>query len=327
MGSILRHGGNAFELESVVGAGAFSRVWKASGPQGAAVAVKILSRRGHGKQARAERAAFQREVDVLQHLSAVEPQPHASLPALHVAFSRPSADVLVLEYIGGGELLDLVNDDRAHALLSESTLRRMWTELTDVVAWLHAHNVVHRDIKLENILLTSRFPAPPPPGAPLLKLTDFGLARAIDPADPWLRTRCGSETYAAPELLLASASADDEPAYTHLSRAPTDGGPEGAYDGRETDAWALGVVLFALATRRLPFGPPAEPAEAERRAWVRRVLKGDVEWPLARRDREDGGEVCGEALGALESVRRIVGRLLVREPAQRAAVAELVGAW
>ena len=59
-------------------------------------------------------------------------------------------DAVVLEYISGGELLDLVNEDRAHAMLGEGLLKRMWHELVDVVAWLHSKGVVHRDIKLES---------------------------------------------------------------------------------------------------------------------------------------------------------------------------------
>ena len=81
-----------------------------------------------------------------------------------------------------------------------------------------------------DILLTRPAFSDPLTPAPLVKLTDFGLSRFVDPASPLLTTRCGSESYAAPELVT--------------------GRP---YDGRETDAWACGVVLFALVARRLPF--------------------------------------------------------------------------
>src|ERR1700730_12933279 len=111
-----------------------------------------------------------------------------------------------------------------------------------------------------DILLTSDpFTAIPDEDKPLVKLTDFGLARKIDADDPWLSTRCGSESYAAPELLVAAHT--DEHALPALSRAPSDAqgvsitsvaaSPQpksriarvpGTYDGRETDAWALGVV-------------------------------------------------------------------------------------
>ena len=79
---------------------------------------------------------------------------------------------------------------------------------------------------LTDILLTTDpFQHPPPPHS-LIKLTDFGLSRFVDPAAPQLTTLCGSDSYAAPELVMGRA-----------------------YDGRATDAWACGVVLYALATK------------------------------------------------------------------------------
>lgn len=58
--------------------------------------------------------------------------------------------MLVLEYIAGGELLDVVNSDEQHAQLGEALLQRIWGELVSAVEWMHAHFVVHRDIKLES---------------------------------------------------------------------------------------------------------------------------------------------------------------------------------
>jgi serine/threonine protein kinase len=58
--------------------------------------------------------------------------------------------VLVLEYIPGGELLDVVNSDEQHAQLSEKLLQRIWRDLVSAVEWIHTRLVVHRDIKLES---------------------------------------------------------------------------------------------------------------------------------------------------------------------------------
>ena len=77
---------------------------------------------------------------------------------------------------------------------------------------------------MADILLTTDPFARPLPSTSLIKLTDFGLSRFVDPAAPQLTTLCGSDAYAAPELVM--------------------GAP---YDGRATDAWAAGVVLYALA--------------------------------------------------------------------------------
>ncbi|KAI0061997.1 kinase-like protein [Artomyces pyxidatus] len=361
----------SYELIREIGQGAFSHVWMGRTVEGESgvVAVKMIARAsetGLGRKAgRGERASFLREVEVLQRLTPA----HPSLPLLHSSFTLRTHHVLVLEYISGGELLEVVNSDSQHARLTESLLRRIWTELVGAVQWMHSRSVVHRDIKLENILLTtnpftSSSPVDPPITSPLIKLTDFGLARVIDTHDPWLSTRCGSESYAAPELLVAThpTTLDDEMGpVAQLSRAPSeyrrhgssyaaateqeedttgksaeDTVPrrEGTYDGRETDAWAAGVVLFALVARKLPFDPPPEAglptssASERRRRWVLRVVRGDWTWP-----QEDGSgdrsspvgaqEVSGTALSLLQPVRNLVGRLLVSDARRRARLPEL----
>ncbi|KAG8963178.1 hypothetical protein FRC00_007529 [Tulasnella sp. 408] len=199
------------------------------------VAVKMMDRAMCDANDRT-RISFVREVEVLRHIS------HPSIVAYLHSFTTPTHHCLVLEHISGGELFSLINNDERHTRVTEVLLRRMFSELCRAVSWMHSVALVHRDIKLENILLTCDPFSPEfiPPGsdspslallpAPLLKLTDFGLSRFIDPNSPLLVTRCGSESYAAPEIVMAIK-----------------------YDGRQTDAWACGVVLYALATRHLPF--------------------------------------------------------------------------
>lgn len=113
-----------------------------------------------------------------------------------------------------------------------------------------------------------------------------------------LATRCGSEAYAAPEIVTGSM-----------------------YDGRKTDAWACGVVLYALATRALPFdrkvssmsSPPgyssADGAGETRRSYLVRIAQGLYTWPEPG---TSGGRL------STEGVQKVVGRLLVRDPAKRA---------
>ncbi|KAH9015987.1 kinase-like domain-containing protein [Lactarius pseudohatsudake] len=345
----------SYRLVRQVGHGAFSLVWQAhvekGRSEGTLVAVKMIARAGEQndgvarRAARGERVSFMREVEVLHYLTPT----HASLPRLYASFTVRTHHVLVLEYVAGGELLDVVNSDEQHAQLSEPLLRRIFRELVSAVEWIHARFVVHRDIKLENILLTANpFVSLPAEGQPLVKLTDFGLSRKIDPDDPWLSTRCGSESYAAPELLVAAhtTTTDAESPLPSLSRAPSDAHGSssathshsaskqprartpGMYDGRETDAWALGVVLFALATRALPFDPPlmldAPPADADaeraRRRWVLRVVRGEWAWPAAAGEE---GEARGAQLVRLVGVRDVAARLLVCDPRRRARVGAL----
>ena len=110
----------------------------------------------------------------------------------------------------------------------------------------------------------------------------------MDPDDPWLATRCGSESYAAPEIVMGSR-----------------------YDGRDTDAWACGVVLYALATRRLPFDSLHGGSNSKsRKAMLLRIAKCEYSWPKMEEDDQP-------ALWQLPGVKKTIGRLLVRNPQQR----------
>lgn len=247
------------------------------------VAVKLTERALCDANDRT-RVSFIREVEVLRHIS------HPSIVSYIHSFSTPTHYCLVLEHINGEELFDLINSDEKYALMDEPLLRRIWGELCKAVGWLHEVALVHRDIKLENILLTRDLRSPQS-STPLVKLTDFGLSRFVDPMNPLLTTRCGSESYAAPEIITGRK-----------------------YDGRETDAWACGVVLYALATRKLPFefarsGFPG----FGRKAMLMRIAKCEYDWPK--------DESAGFAMN--DGIRRVVGTLLVRDPRKRSKVKQL----
>jgi protein-serine/threonine kinase len=193
------------------------------------------------------------------------------------------------------------------------------------------------------LLTTSTFLSPlstpghqPPIQTSLVKLTDFGLSRFIDLSHPRLTTRCGSEAYAAPELVIGSSL--------------NDGAGWQGYDGRETDAWALGVVIYGLICRGLPFGEGpgvvggetrgmrgevkagerrGEEREA-RRHWLMRIAKGEWTWPegdptpvLELGQGQGNEELVGAKLKESVGVKRVVEKLLVRDPTKRAKVGEL----
>ena len=182
--------------------------------------------------------------------------------------------------------------------------------------------------------------------APLIKLTDFGLSRFVEidanGDAELLSTRCGSEAYAAPELVI---------------------GGRGVYDARKTDAWACGVVLYALAGRQLPFGEgvsaegqvgvkiggeretgrqqsgaASRSTLAERRQWLIRIARGEWTWPgdeieedaqessigqEPKRSSDAREELIGAKLVKSKGARRVVSRLLVRDPRKRARIGDI----
>ncbi|XP_006458592.1 hypothetical protein AGABI2DRAFT_183603 [Agaricus bisporus var. bisporus H97] len=363
--------------------------------KGRLVAVKLTPRKpAVVREEERTRVGFVREVEILKHIS------HPNITALLEHMSTSSHHILVLPYLPGGDLLGLVNNDIAWSKLGENVLRRIWCELCKAVGWMHGVGLVHRDIKLENILLTTHCfsrltpssPCPtldslPTPPTPLIKLSDFGLSRFVEVDErtgesELLWTRCGSEAYAAPELVMGTGSVRAQAAHMKRPTRTT----RGFYDARETDAWACGVVLYALVGRRLPFGegvgafvglPEEEEmfkkriggdgmfglnkggywygrrregsdGMLERRQWLMRIARGEYEWPLSGMDAatttattfsneeentptmttttttdDDDDELVGERLVQSKGTKRIVGRLLVRDPRKRARIMDL----
>lgn len=196
------------------------------------------------------KVSWVREVEVLKHIS------HPCLITVFHSFSTPKHHVLVLERIAGGELFDYLASHHSVIAQREWLARRLCSELANAIGWMHSVHLVHRDIKLENIILTRTLPGGGGEGSgvvgpdafrpshigpiPLVKVTDFGLSRFIDPANPLLETRCGSEEYASPELIIGKK-----------------------YDGRKTDVWSMGVVFYAILTGALPFGDDVDAEEQQ----------------------------------------------------------------
>ncbi|ODV96437.1 hypothetical protein PACTADRAFT_49785 [Pachysolen tannophilus NRRL Y-2460] len=144
--------------------------------------------------------------------------------------------IMILPYCIGGDLYEFVSTYRS--IIVPELIRKFFANLVSAVNYLHEHDIVHRDIKLENILLNFHamdllsiddFSVELPP---LITLTDFGLSKKIDPNAPLLTTRCGSEDYVSPELLMGLP-----------------------YDGKKNDVWSLGVLLYSLMEGKLPFDP------------------------------------------------------------------------
>jgi BR serine/threonine kinase len=123
---------------------------------------------------------------------------------------------IILEYAEHGELFDYL---ASHGSLSVEEGMSFFRQIIYGLEFLHLHGICHRDLKPENILLdhTNR-----------IKIADFGFAR-------WMRhshadTSCGSPHYAAPEIIKGET-----------------------YDGRRSDIWSAGVVLYTLLSGTLPF--------------------------------------------------------------------------
>ena len=321
-----------YKIISLLGTGAFSKVLLAKpndGSSSVSVALKMIACEPWKVDERM-RVSWVREAETLKRIS------HPSIVNFLRAFRTPKHYTLVLEAVPGDELFELLSQHHAQVSQREWLVRRIFGELANAVHWMHSIHLVHRDIKLENIMLTRKLfasgssLAPWTLGStPLIKITDFGLARFVKEGQ-LLETRCGSEEYAAPELILGKM-----------------------YDGCKTDIWAMGVVLYAMITGAIPFLSPGpqETTESshnsfkdsrerndraytdsgrERKAHLLRIVKCDLHWPEKINNTcqdvpSDGEKWDFEPSNRLVTppAQRIITRFLRRDPIKRVSCREL----
>lgn len=124
-----------------------------------------------------------KEVKLLMRLD------HPNIIRLHQVIETETEMYIIMEYASGGELIDYI---AAKGHLSEREGRVLFRQLISAIDHCHLAGVVHRDLKLENLLLSSD---------KSLRLSDFGLGRTIRTTDQYLNTFCGTPLYAGPELV------------------------------------------------------------------------------------------------------------------------------
>ncbi|CAO3581721.1 unnamed protein product [Absidia cylindrospora] len=276
-----------FYIRRLLGTGAFSKVYLAERHDGVdenqveLFAIKTINKVGMLKNPRV-RSSIEREVGILKFID------HPHIVRIEATMETEHSLCIILQYAEGVELFDYVQQlhqrlNAANEKVDENLVKKIFLQLVRVVKWMHKHNIVHRDLKLENILI--QIDERHPQHEPILKVTDFGLARVIDPDSPVLTTRCGSEEYAAPEIVQSKG-----------------------YDGRQTDTWALGIILYSLLVGYLPFRYDVSKGERVTQMFYR-IVRAQIKWPKTW-DHHHHLAISPEA-------KDVVERILVRQPEHR----------
>ena len=196
-----------YRLDSPLGRGGMSEVWRATDLElGRVVALKLLA--PHEDNARFEREA-----------RAVAALAHPNVTQLYDYGESEGRPFMVLEYLPGGSLEDLLRDRGA---LPDEETHRIASEIAAGLAHAHARGVVHRDLKPSNVLFDDEGRA---------KLADFGIARMV----------AGEGTLTEAGTVLGTAA--------YLSPEQAAGLPATA----ASDVYSFGVLLFRMLTGRLPF--------------------------------------------------------------------------
>ncbi|KAK9400008.1 NUAK family SNF1-like kinase 1 [Crotalus adamanteus] len=199
-----------YELQETLGKGTYGKVKRAIERfSGRMVAIKSI-RKDKIKDEQ-DMIHIRREIEIMSSLS------HPHIITIYEVFENKDKIVIIMEYASKGELYDYISERRR---LNERETRHFFRQIVSAVHYCHKNGVVHRDLKLENILLDDNCN---------IKIADFGLSNLYQ-KDKFLQTFCGSPLYASPEIV--------------------NGRP---YRGPEVDSWALGVLLYTLVYGTMPF--------------------------------------------------------------------------
>uniref|UniRef100_A0A8C7SGY8 non-specific serine/threonine protein kinase n=1 Tax=Oncorhynchus mykiss TaxID=8022 RepID=A0A8C7SGY8_ONCMY len=198
-----------YEIERTIGKGNFAVVKLATHIiTKAKVAIKIVDKTQLDDE---NLKKIFREVQIMKMLR------HPHIIRLYQVMETERMIYLVTEYASGGEIFDHLV---AHGRMAEKDARRKFKQIVAAVHFCHCRNIVHRDLKAENLLLDHNLN---------IKIADFGFSNLFSRGQ-LLKTWCGSPPYAAPELFEGKE-----------------------YDGPKVDIWSLGVVLYVLVCGALPF--------------------------------------------------------------------------
>ena len=155
------------------------------------------------------------ETDLMKKLN------HPNVTKILEMFEDDEYILIAMEYINGGNLFSFVKKRRK---LSEKTAKFLFKQIILGIKHIHSKKIVHRDIKLENILIDLNNN---------IKICDFGIGRILKSEKQLLYDKCGTPMYMAPEILLSSKTK--------------------GYEGYPVDIWSSGISLYIMLSGTLPF--------------------------------------------------------------------------
>ncbi|XP_074684982.1 serine/threonine-protein kinase 36 isoform X1 [Strix aluco] len=219
-----------YHVLEMIGEGSFGRVYKGRRKHSAqVVALKFIPKVGRSEK---ELKNLQREIEIMRGLH------HLNIIQMLDSFETNKEVVVVTDY-AEGELFQILEDDGS---LPEDQVQTIAAQLVSALYYLHSHRILHRDMKPQNILLGKDG---------VVKLCDFGFARAMSIHTMVLTSIKGTPLYMSPELV-------EERPYDHTA-----------------DLWSVGCILYELFVGTPPF------YTSNIFQLVSLIVKDPVKWPTA----------------------------------------------
>ena len=222
-----------FILSKDIGEGYFGKVklgiFK---PTNEKYAIKIINKKLI--KVKMKKSKF-KEIDIIKKFN------HFNVIYVYKVIETPEHYYIIMEYCKNGELFDYISKkDR----LQEDEASSFFYQMINGVEYIHSKGIAHRDLKLENLLLTEDN---------VIKIIDFGLSHEFNGKD-LLKTKCGLPSYASPELIA-----------------------QPLYDGFKSDIWCCGIILYAMLCGYLPFDGDEEKDGND--VLFKNIIEGNLEFP------------------------------------------------
>ena len=206
---------NFYKYGRLIGQGAFGKVNLGLNIlTGRIVAVKSFNK-SNSELTGENMKKIKYETDLMKKLN------HPNITKILEMFEDEKYFLIIMEYINGGNLFSFVKKRRK---LSEKTAKFLFRQIILGIKYIHEQNIVHRDIKLENLLIDLNNN---------VKICDFGIGRKVASKSQLLYDQCGTLMYMAPEILLSTK--------------------EKGYEGFPVDIWSSGISLYIMLSGTLPF--------------------------------------------------------------------------
>ena len=208
---------NFYRIGRVIGQGGFAKVNLGLNVlTGRVVAIKSFNKNiktKGGDKINMDKILY--EINLMRKLN------HQNITKILETFEDEQYYFIIMEYINGGNLFSYVKKRRK---LSEKVAKFIFRQIILGIQHIHSQLIVHRDIKLENILIDMNNN---------IKICDFGIGIVLSSENQPLYSHCGTPVYIAPEIILSTK--------------------EKGYNGFPVDIWSAGIALYIMISGKLPF--------------------------------------------------------------------------
>lgn len=256
--------GRGYAKIKEIGQGSYGKAVLVQDRDGKMYVMKVIDMSRMDSKQRKDAA---NEVKVLSSLK------HPYIVSYRESFTEHRNLAIVMDYADGGDLHDrVVRTRKAGKAFPEEKILRWFTEATLALKYMHDKHVLHRDLKSQNLFLTSQ---------DRLRIGDFGISKVLESTAAFAKTTIGTPYYLSPEICM-------EKPYSFSS-----------------DVWALGCILYEMAALHVPFDA------GSLKSLVHKITRGPTP-VLPSSYSSDLRQLCGDLLNRDNTQRPSAAEILQR---------------